>query len=280
MTLGSILISVTYSGPDSQYGSHHALCCHFLPIKCFAHTDLLEEFCGYIDGQIQTVATVQSFLKYNCLESSFPGCISLRVSDDWILAVLSMDGSSYSGSPAQSGSFISQWVLCLPTEQYFNITACADLKKSKQIMELLSTPLSVPFACLPPKSFSWKDREAHFWSLCSLWAAPSIPPRSDILLVYSQQFFLPQFPEEPLHNSVAVAALLLVISQISSLLSESASLSGESQWPWLLASSCSSLEWELFKPIMFTVLGSWPVPAPNRQPVPSLQPPFSFLGSS
>lgn len=108
MTLGSILISVTYSGPDSQYGSHHALCCHFLPIKCFAHTDLLEEFCGYIDGQIQTVATVQSFLKYNYLESSFPGCISLRVSDDWILAVLSMDGSSYSGSPAQSDSFISQ----------------------------------------------------------------------------------------------------------------------------------------------------------------------------
>ena len=66
-----------------------------LSIKCFVHTDLLKEFCGYIDGQIQAVATVQSFLKYSYL-ASFPGCISLRVSDDWILAVLSMDGSSSS----------------------------------------------------------------------------------------------------------------------------------------------------------------------------------------
>lgn len=54
--------------------------------------------------------------------------------------------------------------------------------------------------------------------------------------------------------SVAVAALFLVISQISSPLSASASLSSETQWPWLLAPSCSSEEWELFKPIMFTVL--------------------------
>ena len=69
MTLGSILISVTFSGPDSQYDSHHALCCHFLPIKCFAHTGLLKEFCGY---QIRSVAQSCSTL-FDPMSCSMPG---------------------------------------------------------------------------------------------------------------------------------------------------------------------------------------------------------------